>query len=353
MSNNTRKANSASDEIPEESVIQKENLLNKMSFALYGTSAVNSNLQKDLFNFRKVGGDNVVSEQSIKNWLDLETDTAPERAKSFAFLHDFFMQAPQNLANMIEGRKKVYNQVRSFLAKKKYRTEKKGKGNPRPLASYKLAKDGIFIRNEVENKDLVEFADSWTGIYCSYRLRLIKNIKKPFASEVISIRRTSTAILYKHWHLQDGQQLSYFEGGVLIKSDTVWMLGVKPPNNRMRLCHFKKANSPNPTNTKIRWGLMHSDVPEQVSVEPASTRILLIKQNKKINEAEFVKNNVQYLASNDLPDKFRELIIRMTANQTSAFSLDDSVTPQENTDHILRVDQRTIQNACTSFADEE
>lgn len=320
-----------------------------MVFCFYGGSV---EVHKDEFynemnDYRKFRGDEIVSRQAIHFWV--HKGNRPTRLTAFSFLKNFISERfkyEKKSGDQI----KVFNQIVEFLDKAIVSAESNPDYKKPNLGIHASGKCNLSFINNTEDNEISDYIDSWQGIYISYRMRLIRNEDNPISREVVRISRRQKDIQYQHWHLREGVSLDRFEGYVTLKAETAWCFGASLDNKRYRICHFKNNNSINPVQRKLRWGLMHSDIPTSSSREPASTRIILsLYENKVENFQSFLEENVKYISLQELDDSLKEIVDRATNNIISSESVGGGIEPSNIEESVLHVDQKTLENLCNKL----
>jgi len=334
--------------------IRDESILNKISFVVTGKAIDDANLPKLLNDYLKFRADKIITRQAINGWLN--NGAVPRKRNGTQFLNDFLKQSV-TISELSQPQKKVYKQLQAYFRRKLLpKLDEPPVFQPNSRSTYNLSQQGLMINNLTDLALQQESHLAWEGWYVTYRNRLLATDKtrNPIACEVIHVRALKKALHFSHWHRKDGgNNITKFDGGVLVNPDSTWMVGLEEPYSRLRICHFKNVRSTNKDSMKLRWGLMHSDMPATASKEPASTRILLVRKDQKINnEEDFIKNNVQYRSIDELPHRLRPLIKRMIPNDICASSIDGGIEPSSSHDMVLRVDERTLQSANTIIADD-
>lgn len=330
--------------------IHSGNLISKLSFAVTGRGIRESDIEKLMIDYRRNRGDDIVSRQAIIGWCSQHTK--PKRYNALTFLDDF-LAIRLDAEEASPDQKKVQTQIKAYLRRKLVRAVDKRDRAPVTKPKRATLNASRFTVDLKASSDTInEIADSWVGWYVSYRMRLLATpgTPNPIAREVVKIYLQDRSLRYMHWHKKDaGNTITFFEGGTLISKSSIWLLGFEGDDNRMRACHFKNFSSTNRNNTKVRWGLMHSDIPSAGYNEPASTRIVLVREDGQLGNVDsFIERNVRYLSPDLLRSSRREIIMRMIENDISAVSQDGSFRPRTQKDPILKVDQRTVEHLLTA-----
>jgi len=329
--------------------VSKNTVLNKISFVLYGagTEAHEHELRSALNEHLAERGDKIVSRQTVMYWF--EKGSAPSRSTAFTFLRDFLGERT-NYEALSPDQKKVYKQCMEFLDLSLRSSNGGARKDQQPGGIKASGSSNILIRNNHSLSDLEEFSASWQGTYITYRLRLLPSAAEPVAREVVRIVRRNKDIVYQHWHRRDGVVVDRFEGLVSIRKNSVWMFGANREDTRYRICHFRANSMINPVHRAARWGLMHSDIPLTSSHEPASTRILMLLNLSKIENFEaFLNETVRYCDFASIDDTMREKVRRMICNDVPSMSHAGTISPTADSDSILKVDQRTLENFCNTL----
>jgi hypothetical protein len=289
------------DQVPP---IRKANFIEKLCFVVTGEGLekAGDGLKRKLQDYRSSTADESVSRVGINNWFD---KNAPGKGKAYQFLQRFLQEAVDYNVLSAE-RKKVFNQMQHFIKEISINFDvgRSGQSDGRSVLLTGLG--GLMLQpSKLDAKDYADISESWSGFYITFRRRLIVSKEMPYARELVRIFKTNKGMGYRHWHLRDGVALSSFEGGVLISRDTLWFVGVDQGNSRFRFCHFKRNETLNPDLQRMRWGLMHSDIPIGSSKDPASTKILMRKCEVTKNVERFAASTVRYLDQNldDDPDR--------------------------------------------------
>jgi hypothetical protein len=315
--------------------IRKANFIEKLCFVVTGESLERSGegLKRKLQDYRASTADESVSRVGINNWFD---KNAPGKGKAYQFLQRFLQEAVDYNLLSVE-RKKVFNQIQHFIKEisVNFDIARPGVGDGRGVILTGLG--GLSLQpSKLDTKDYADISESWSGFYVTFRKRLIASGEMPYARELVRIFRTNKGMGYRHWHLRDGVALSSFEGGVLISRDTLWFIGVDQGNSRFRVCHFKRNETLNPDLQKMRWGLMHSDIPIGSSKDPASTKILMRKCEITKSVERFAATTVKYL-DKDLDNDPDRSIIEMATDNGISFEPKDRAMAGDvlRTNHIM------------------
>jgi hypothetical protein len=326
--------------------ISKQKILNKICFASFGTglNVAGSDLQEALQGYRRQRSDEIVTRQAVDNWFKL--GSLPSRQPAFQFLCDY-LETQVTHSDKSPDQRMVHAQCLGFL-QSSLKADKLTRKIGSPGAGVQSsAGNNILLVNSLGSSEIEDFSASWHGIYVSFRMRLVSNKIKPISREVVRLSRKNRDIVYEHWHLREGVMIDKFSGLAAPKSDTVWMFGSNSENSRFRICHFKKVNTINPAHKKVRWGLLHSDVPLPSSREPVSTRLMWLQWNAKIhNFEEFLDQNVSYISADEIPADIRETVLRGIDNNVSATSKINDILPLASEDHVLQVNQKTLESMC-------
>jgi hypothetical protein len=326
--------------------INKNNILDKISFCLFGggLSQFGQLLRDSLLNYRNDEPYPAVTRQTIYYWF--AKGSAPSREGAFRLLLHF-INANFAQLDKTPDQIKVYYQIEEYLKA----TISSIDNNPREISNISgvlsTPKGGILIENSMDDKDILNISESWKGTYICYRLRLTPVKKKNISCEVVRVSLRNKDISYQHWHLDDTKGISSFEGYGLSNSQSLWLFGSNSYSKRLRICHFRRNDPSSIKYRRVRWGLMHSDIPISSSYEPASERIVLILAENKIeNFQDFLKNTVKYTDIEDVKLAHREIVRRAIDNRESAHSRAGTTIPLEEPDQILQVDQRTTDGFC-------
>lgn len=293
-----------------------------------------------LLEYLRFRGDDLVSRQAIENWLSSKSN--PKRVKAWEFIAGF-MDDRISYERLSEDQKKVFNQAKKFVTGAR---EKSCRAKSQRTASNTIyAGDGgsIVIQQPLRDQDLDIVAASWEGLYITFRKRLLNSKSTPIAREVVRLKRRGNEIRYQHWHQKEGVTLSSFEGNAIISLASLWLIGCSKDELRYRICHFKRNESENPLYGKLRWGLMHSDIPNSVLKDPASTRIVMVKITEPPTGLQgFLEETVRYIGETDLDVAHHQEIARCVDNSTSGASHPGTARPVEREDPILCTSQATL-----------
>lgn len=333
------------------SAVTKINVLDKLGFVCYGPGGDENreNLKLKLSAFWYSRDEKLITRQTILYWFSKRS--APSRGEAFAFLRDFFDQEI-DYNNLADEQKKVYRQISSFFTSSLAITNYTASSDGLSTGVQSTLSGNVSIISDASIERIEEFAESWQGVYITYRMRLTYNDKKPISREVMRIFRRKKEIIYHHWYVHEEISVERFSGNVVLKRDSVWFFGASPDANRLRICHFRMNNTINPIFSRLRWGLLHSDIPLQSSREPASVRILAVKANIEVGRlAEFIASNVAHVAFTEIDEKIRGTILRAIDNHTSSRSKHRDLTPVDDDDPILQVNQTTLEAMCSDFED--
>lgn len=323
-----------------------------MCFAVFGVGleAAGNRLEGDLQAHLKQSGSDLVSRTAIVNWfLAGGNASRPGRQKAYQFLESYLIEEV-DYETLSDEQKKVHNQITQFLRSSissiQRAEEDRGKKLlvPQP-SSLRIQASNI---SRVIDANIVEkFFETWPGTYISYRRRLILDNDPPMAREVIRLTRIKDQMVYEHWHRRNGVELAKFEGFLHVRGESIWLLGQSEDGLRLRVCHLPSSDVENPKFSKFRWGLMHSDIPLPTSKDPASTRIFMVRQEEKPANLDLWTNElVKYVDGDGELEKSNEWIKRFIENEMSSHSRVNTIEPEDAPDTILRVEKRTVENAC-------
>lgn len=319
--------------------IRKVNLLDKLCFVVAGRGLAGGAevLKRKLVAYQRFHNGNLVSRPAIEQWFKAGR-SGPAREKANKFIKEFLEQ-DINYDDLTPDRKKVFNQILNFL-----QSSLEGARNTEFLRS-KDEKVGVgesgslIIRQSIDKSIFESIADSWSGIYTTYRNRLVRSDVNTIAREVVRVYRKGRELRYQHWHLKDGSHPSFFDGSVSVTQETIWFIGASIDNDRMRICHFKRNETLNPVHQRYRWGLMHSDIPSSSSRDPASTRILMVKDDRGgIKLQDYVNDRLKYIEVGELGE-----VGRFVDNGVSAISIPQRIEPLSDFDEVLRTSQQTLE----------
>lgn len=323
-----------------DAAVRKSNIIKKLSFVTADENGLadETALKEKLLRYLSRQPQKIVSEVGVRNWFG---KTVPARAKAHKFLSDF-IDEEVIYEKLSPSQRKVHNQILDFL-QGSLANEQTETTNARKLV-FSKASQLIIQTPDIAQEEFKNLCESWSGYYVAYRLRLIDNDERPYAKEVVRLFRANTGLVYRHWHLRDGHQLSSFEGVSILTKETIWLWGVDAANARYRVCHFKRNESANPSHQLYRWGLLHSDIPLGSSRDPASTRIILKKVGEPRKVEEFVKKNVGY-CDQDLDNEMdATFIMRTISNEVPSQSNMSWESPIDDNEAILRTSHLTLES---------
>jgi hypothetical protein len=329
--------------------IRKANLLNKLCFVRYGLSLEQQGkiFRQELFERLDGLDPPPISTQTIRYWF--EKNSAPTRLPAFQFLYDYLGEAIDYAALPLE-RKKVFKQVSTFL-REAIATRPAEKVSEKIYAS---SKGRIVIDMGGPERDFVHaHIAQLQGVYRTYRVRLSEAETKPFAQEVLRLYRRKTEVRFEHHYLQEGSQLSRFEGVATGIGDILWLIGASNSSpERLRIINFRFVPTSSDRYTQLRWGIMLSDVSIPSLRDPAACRIVLTKvEDPGPTLAGFVRDNVRLVSAEDIKDPNKALITRLIDNTLTAASSHRSAEPALDRsgrlvqDTILKVSQATLDAA--------
>ena len=335
--------------IEPETAITPHNILNKMCFMQFGAGlSENGNaFRVKLQDFLKRSGTTNVTRQAIHYWF--ENNSAPRRASTFEFMLNY-MEANINYEELTADRKKVFGQINRFLRRNISGINK----NSTAIAKDKIStsrKNQISINLEIDENAIRDLVAKFTGIYLTYRVRLVENRVKPVAREVLRVFQRHKELRFEHWYLRDGSDLSKYEGVVTVIDDTMWFFGAtnnKP--ERLRIMNFRNTSSQAKKYNKLKWGIMLSNIPVPSLRDPAACRIVLLRVERDVdNLTKFIADNVGFITPEEVYGKSSDFIWRMIDNTQSAVSEHESATPiyggnRKNADSILKVNNLTLDN---------
>lgn len=303
-------------------------------------------LEAELQAHLKQTGSDLVSRTAISNWF--KKANTPGRSKPFQFLASYLSEHVE-YETLSPDQKKVHTQVGHFLSTSitsiRSHEEAKGRNFLAPTPG-KLGIRATSLFKAMPTKEAEKFFSTWAGTYVSYRRRLIVDKGPPIAREVIRLTRIKDQMAYEHWHWKNGSELAKFEGFLHLREDSVWLFGQSEDTTRLRICHLQLSDTENPRFSRFRWGLMHSDIPLPSSKDPASARILLVGQDRPSNFERWVTDIVRYVDDQGEMERANNWINRFIDNDLSSHSRMNSIEPEDQSDRILRVERRTVENAC-------
>ncbi|MGC3939516.1 hypothetical protein ACOTTU_17060 [Roseobacter sp. EG26] len=307
---------------------------------------VGEQLKNLLTMYNKFRGQDLVSNSAIGGWFP-PNSWRPTRAEARGFIY-FFVRERVIYEDLSNDQKKVYRQILDGLEPIALNISAETKiSDPSPGVHYQ--KNGSLVLPAPQKDMRDDFLRSWQGVYVSFRRRLLSSQDQVISREVVQISLHRKHIRYQHWHLKDGETLSFFSGGVCITKTTSWFVGESNEENRLRVCQFKNNTTQNQNLNRIRWGLMQSDIPIDSSRDPAAARIVWIKESQaNLNLPNHISKTVGYVSQAEIQTRFKDFLLPAINNAGCSDVLVDGTVLRDGPDPILRVNQAAVENFALS-----
>ena len=334
------------DEQERQPAIRSDNLIRKMAFVIVDDTPERrlEFLRSQLADFRLATEVREISKQAIDGWFKKgDKKSYPKRNVANTFLYQFLKENYKE-SDFQGDRKKVYKQCVSYLYSRISSDPDDFVIEKKQLQIIGDKFGNITINQADINRGDISFK-LWSGVYLSFRMRVFKNKIKPISREIISISSERGSMSYEHWHLRDGVNLSKFTGNAIIFNRSIYFIGTSLDGKRLRACHFQNTGTTNPAHGKMRWGLMHGDIPAAGSVDPVSTRIFLVKiQDDTSRSIRIARQYVEYINESDIDIEIRDIVMRCINNRVTSKSAPEGYSPLGPDEDILRVNQSTLDN---------